>query len=141
MLRERLDAGEALTLLDVREPRERAFCAIAVPPTAGDLHIPMRQIPAHLDELQAAARPRSARDLLSSRRPLDGRRGMAGRRGLAGILNLHGGIDAWSTEVDPTVPQVLTAEWTNPRLRSHREQPSRSSCPLRLTRGSGTNQC
>ncbi len=53
-LRQRLDRGETLTLLDVREPSERAFCAIPTPATAGDLHIPMRDIPAHFDEIQAA---------------------------------------------------------------------------------------
>ena len=53
-LRQRLDAGEALTLLDVREPRERSFCAIAAPATAGDLHIPMREVPARLADIQDA---------------------------------------------------------------------------------------
>ena len=61
----------------------------------------MRQIPSHLDELQAAV----------ARGPLvvychHGVRSMAvaewlAERGLAGILNLQGGIDAWSSEVDP----------------------------------------
>ena len=102
-LRQRIDAGEVLTLLDVREPRERAFCAIAAPATAGDLHIPMRQIPARLDDIQAAL----------ARGPLviychHGVRSMAVAEWLAerqpgAILNLQGGIDAWSVEVDPTV--------------------------------------
>jgi rhodanese-related sulfurtransferase len=92
-----------MTLLDVREPRERALCAIAAPPTAVDLHVPMRQVPAHFEELQEAA----------ARGPLviychHGVRSMAVaewlvERGLAGILNLRGGIDAWSTEVEPSV--------------------------------------
>ena len=104
-LRDQMDAGGDLTLLDVREPRERIFCAIAAPPKVGDLHIPMRQIPAHLEELQAAA----------ARGPLvvychHGVRSMAvaewlAERGLAGICNLQAGIEAWSREVDSTVPR------------------------------------
>jgi rhodanese-related sulfurtransferase len=104
-LRERLDAGGALTLLDVREPRERAFCSIHVAEPTCDLHIPMRQVPSHLEELAAAV----------ARGPLvvychHGVRSMAVaewliERGLGGILNLQGGVDAWSREVDSTVPR------------------------------------
>jgi rhodanese-related sulfurtransferase len=92
-----------MSLLDVREPRERTFCAILVPATARDLHIPMREIPAHVEELKEVA----------ARGPLvvychHGIRSMAvaewlAERGLTGILNLAGGIDAWSIEVDPRV--------------------------------------
>jgi len=105
VVRDRLDAGEVLTLLDVREPRERAFCAIAVPSTAFDLHIPMRQVPAHLEDLQAAA----------SRGPLvvychHGVRSMTVAewlvdRGVRGLVKLQGGIDAWSLEADSSVPR------------------------------------
>ena len=35
-------------------PGSGSLCAIAVPPTAGDLFIPMRQIPSQIDEVQAA---------------------------------------------------------------------------------------
>jgi rhodanese-related sulfurtransferase len=104
-LRERLDACEPVTLLDVREPRERAFCAIAAPGRAGDLHIPMREIPARLADIRAAL----------ARGPLvvychHGVRSMAVAEWLANrqpgtILNLQGGIDAWSVEVDPTLPR------------------------------------
>jgi rhodanese-related sulfurtransferase len=102
-LRQRLDRGESLTLLDVREPSERAFCSITVPPPSGDLHIPMREIPARLDDIQGALargplvvychqgiRSRNVADWLAE-------------RGLTGILNLRGGIDAWSLEADPSV--------------------------------------
>ncbi|QEH34389.1 molybdopterin biosynthesis protein MoeB [Aquisphaera giovannonii] len=94
-----------MTLLDVREPMERSFCAIPVPPTAGDLHIPMRQVPSHLEALAAAA----------DRGPLvvychHGVRSMAVAewlvaRGVRGVQNLRGGIDAWSLEADPQVPR------------------------------------
>ena len=104
-LRQRLDRGETLTLLDVREPGERAFCAI---PCRGNVRrpaYPHAQIPAHLDEIQAAAaggplvvychhgiRSRHVAEWLAD-------------RGLTGILNLRGGIDAYSLETDPAVPR------------------------------------
>ena len=122
-LRQRLDAGEALTLLDVREPRERAFCAIAVPATAGDLHIPMREIPARLDDIQAALARGPLVDLLPSRRPLDGRGGVARRRGsrerssiCAGAstpgrprsIPRSGATDHAHIEVEPRWPERIT---------------------------------
>ncbi len=104
-LRQRLDSGERLTLLDVREPRERRFCSIRVPATASELFIPMREIPTRLEEIEAAL----------ARGPLvvychHGVRSLAvaqwlAERGLASVLNLQGGIDAWSIEADPAVPR------------------------------------
>ena len=81
----------------------RRVSEIAAPATADDLHIPMREIPARLDDIQAAL----------ARGPLvvychHGVRSMAVAEWLAerqsgAILNLQGGIDAWSAEVDPSV--------------------------------------
>jgi rhodanese-related sulfurtransferase len=105
VLRERMNSAETLTLLDVREPQERSLCTIAVPPSARELFIPMREIPTQLDVLTEAIR----------RGPLvvychHGVRSRAvaewlAGRGLGGIINLTGGIDAWSREADPTVPR------------------------------------
>src|SRR3954452_18976068 len=53
-LKNRLDRGEPIAVLDVREDDERAFCAIPLPPTARDLHIPMNDVPNRLDEVRAA---------------------------------------------------------------------------------------
>ena len=54
-LKEKLDAGEAPCVLDVREARELAVAAYPFPV----LHIPMAQIPARLDEIPATG-PSSA---------------------------------------------------------------------------------
>ncbi len=54
-LRDRLAAGESITLLDVREPDERALAVIPAPATAGDLLIPMREIPGRLDAIRFTA--------------------------------------------------------------------------------------
>ena len=106
-LRDRLAAGSPLALLDVREPDERAYCAIAAPPGAAvvDLHCPMRQIPDRLDALRAAA---SGLPLVvychHGVRSLYAATWLA-ERGLSDVHNLDGGIEAWSVRVDRSVPR------------------------------------
>jgi rhodanese-related sulfurtransferase len=104
-MKARIEGGEPVGLLDVREPWERAFCSIKVRETSSDLHIPMREIPTRLEQIKAVV----------ARGPLvvychHGVRSMAvaawlAERGLTGIMNLSGGIDAWSLETDPSVPR------------------------------------
>ena len=104
-LKGRLDRGEAVVVLDVREDHERDFCAIPLPPNAIDLHIPMGQVPSGLERLRTAA----------ASAPLVvychlGMRSMTVaswlvKRGLLEVLNLEGGSDAWSAAVDPDVPR------------------------------------
>ena len=104
-LKQRLDRGELLTVLDVREDHERAFCAIPLPATAADLHIPMAQVPALFDDLRAAASTallvvychHGMRSMTVA--------GWLARRGVEAVHNLEGGIDAWSERVDPSVPR------------------------------------
>jgi len=89
--------GEGVVLLDVREPAELAAAAVD-----GALHIPMREVPARLAELESDtplvvmchSGGRSAR-------VADYLRGA----GFDKVFNLRGGIDAWSTEVDSRVPR------------------------------------
>lgn len=88
---------KGLTLLDVREPHEFAHCSIE-----GSINIPMNSIPARLNELDKDSeivtichhgmRSGAVAEFLVS-------------RGFTQILNLQGGIDAWSTHVDPDVPR------------------------------------
>lgn len=98
-LRERLDCGEPLILLDVREDDERAYCAIA----AGGLHVPLRQVPAELETIRAAGAPlvvychHGVRSMTAA--------AWLAQQGIAPVYNLQGGIDAWSTRVDPSVPR------------------------------------
>jgi len=104
-LRARLDAGGPLVLLDVREPFERAIAAIGPTDSAVAVAIPMGEVPAHLDEIAAVA----------ARGPIvvychHGQRSMVvarwlAARGISGLANLDGGIDAWSTDVDPSTPR------------------------------------
>ena len=94
----RLDAGEPLRLIDVREPFEFAQAAIA-----GSELIPMRTIPASLQQLEAAETPlvvlchHGMRSLQVV--------GWLREQGVSRCSSLAGGIDRWSLEVDPKVPR------------------------------------
>lgn len=99
-----LNRGDAVVLLDVREPFEREMCAIKVPSIASDLHIPMRSVPARLPEIRLAAAESAlivyCHHGVRSRAVVEWLR----EQGVAG-QNLSGGIDAWSRVVAPSVPR------------------------------------
>ena len=106
-LKRRLEAGERLMLLDVREPVERGINAIPAPAETIDLHIPMGQIVENLETLQVHVAQASAPVVVYCHH---GVRSMAvaqwlSVQGIPGILNLTGGIDAYSLGADPTVPR------------------------------------
>lgn len=104
-LRRRLEAGEAIAVLDVREEDERLICAIPVPPDVPDFHVPIGAIPDQVDPLRQALGDRplviychhGIRSLATARWLID--------RGFAEVANLEGGIDAWSLAIDPGVPR------------------------------------
>ena len=107
--RDRAAAGLAPTVLpvvlDVREPwevqtasvREDGFSLLA---------LPMREVPARLAELK---------DTLGTDHPIaclchHGMRSLQvanylAQGGFAQVVNLQGGIDAWTQQVDPSVPR------------------------------------
>lgn len=99
-VKRRLDAGERLHLIDVREPNEFAIARIE-----GSALIPMRQVPGELQTLEAR----------SDEAPLivfchHGVRSMnvvnwLRQQGLEACQSMAGGIDAWSAVVDPKVPR------------------------------------
>ncbi|MGA8705874.1 MAG: rhodanese-like domain-containing protein [Steroidobacteraceae bacterium] len=95
-LKRRLDAGEKLTLLDVREPWEVAIARIP-----GSLNIPLGEVPQRLGELDSRA-PLVVMCKVGGR-SLRAAQFLAGR-GFGDVANLSGGIDAWTQEVDPGVP-------------------------------------
>lgn len=96
-LKRRRDAGEDLILLDVREPDEVATASI---PWA--LTIPMREIPARIDEL-----PRDKPLVVMCHHGGRSERvaQFLAMNGYGNAVNLTGGIDAWSASVDPSVPR------------------------------------
>ena len=86
-----------VTLLDVREPWEINTAAIE-----GSTHIPMSQVPSRLAELD----PNAPLVVMchGGMRSLQVAQYLAGQ-GFTDVYNLSGGIDAWSQEVDPSVPR------------------------------------
>jgi rhodanese-related sulfurtransferase len=93
----RLDAGDPLTLIDVREGWEVRHSHIE-----GAIHIPMYDIPDALDRI-----PRDNPVVVVCHH---GNRSAQvvmwlGMQGFENALNMVGGIERWSAEVDPTVPR------------------------------------
>jgi rhodanese-related sulfurtransferase len=88
-------------LLDVREPWEVALAPLAVE-GAALLAIPMQQLPARLAELAP-----SRRVVCVCHHGVRSRHVAAWleRAGFGDVYNLAGGVDAWSREVDPSVPR------------------------------------
>jgi adenylyltransferase/sulfurtransferase len=95
-LKTRLDRGDDLFILDVREPHEYQICNIH-----GHL-IPLGDLPKRVSELD------SSREIVahcrSGKRSADAVEFLQ-KAGFKKIWNLKGGILAWSDEVDPTVPK------------------------------------
>lgn len=96
-LKQRLDSGEDLLLLDVREEDEVALCALP-----GSLHLPMNRIPLQHNELPDDRTivlycHHGVRSLHSALYLADA--------GFERLINLKGGIDAWAREVDGSMPR------------------------------------
>lgn len=96
-LKQRLARGDGLILLDVREPEELALARLP-----NVVHIPMGEIGGRLHELD----PDSEIVVICHHgiRSAQVAQFLA-QRDFACVLNLSGGIDAWSATVDPTVPR------------------------------------
>ena len=97
-LKQRLDRGDDIQIIDVREADE---VAIAKLPNSN--HIPLGQVINRMGEIDSNRETvvhckmggRSARAIDALKRS-----GFSGS-----LINLKGGITAWSNEVDPTVPK------------------------------------
>jgi rhodanese-related sulfurtransferase len=95
----RLKGGDALKLLDVREPEEHELAALP-----NSKLIPLGQLSARASEIASwkneeivvychhGVRSRHAIQFLE-------------QLGFERLLNLSGGIDQWSTQIDRTVPR------------------------------------
>lgn len=97
-LKEKIDAGEPLLLLDVREPEELEISEFPHPYK----NIPVDDLPERANELDLTTdivifcrndmRSRLAAQMLK-------------RLGFTRVKVLKGGINAWAQEIDPSVPQ------------------------------------
>jgi sulfur-carrier protein adenylyltransferase/sulfurtransferase len=95
-LKRRMDKGEPLFILDVREPHEYQICNL------GGYLIPLGELPNRFGELdrereiiahcKAGGRSAQAVEFLR-------------QQGFKNVHNLAGGITAWSDKVDPSVPK------------------------------------
>lgn len=95
-LKARLDRGDDVYILDVREPHEYQICNIK-----GHL-IPLGELSRRVSELD------SSRDIVAHCR--SGKRSADAvdflrKAGFRKVWSLKGGILAWSDEVDPSVPK------------------------------------
>ena len=95
-LKKRLDNGEGLSVLDVREPHEYEVANI------GARLIPLGELPDRLEELDKDAP-------LAVHCKTGGRSAKAVKilqnAGFQNAFNVQGGITAWSEEIDPSIPK------------------------------------
>jgi adenylyltransferase/sulfurtransferase len=97
-LKQRIDNGEDIQIIDVREAHEVAIAKIP-----NTIHIPLGQVLNRMSEIDPNKETvvhckmggRSANAILGLKRS-----GFTGN-----LINLKGGITAWSNEVDPSVPK------------------------------------
>ncbi|MDX5627495.1 MULTISPECIES: molybdopterin-synthase adenylyltransferase MoeB [unclassified Brenneria] len=97
-LKARLDAGEPLQLIDIREPHERAIVKFP-----GAKVVPLGQIARRIDEFDPAVDAvflcKIGQRSIFAIRALQ----QAGYQGK--LLNLKDGVNAWAREVDTSLPQ------------------------------------
>jgi adenylyltransferase/sulfurtransferase len=96
-LKVRLDRGDRLTIVDVREPHEYNICRLP-----DSILIPLGQVGSRMHELNAS-------DEIIVHCKMGGRSAKAVKQlreaGFKKIKNLTGGIDRWAQKVDPSVPR------------------------------------
>jgi adenylyltransferase/sulfurtransferase len=96
-VKQRLERGEVLLLVDVREPWEHQTAHIE-----GARLIPLREIPAHVDDIQGAGEV--VLFCHHGMRSLDAVNWLRSQ-GVAGARSMTGGIDRWASEIDAAVPR------------------------------------
>jgi molybdopterin/thiamine biosynthesis adenylyltransferase/rhodanese-related sulfurtransferase len=96
-LKRRMDSGGSFELIDVREPFEYEIARID-----GAKLIPLGEISERLDEL-SGEQPIVVHCHTGKRSAQAAR--LLQQRGFANVYNLEGGIDAWSGQIDPSVPK------------------------------------
>jgi sulfur-carrier protein adenylyltransferase/sulfurtransferase len=95
-LKRRLDAGDDLFVLDVREPHEYQICNI------GGRLIPLGDLPKRVSELDSSREiVAHCRSGVRSAKAVDFLR----QAGFKKVTNLAGGILAWADRVDPKMPK------------------------------------
>lgn len=96
-LKAKIDSGEAIQVIDVREPDEFKFCRIP-----GSVLIPLNDLPSRIGEIDpdiptvvhCKMGGRSFQAMVFLR-----------QNGLDKVSNLAGGIMAWAEQIDPRLPR------------------------------------
>jgi rhodanese-related sulfurtransferase len=98
-LKRKLDAGEPVYLVDVRNPDEHVYCRLPE-----SLLVPLPELAGRVEEVQP---PEGALVVVYCHHGVRSLRGAAvlAQAGHANVASLAGGIDAWSLTIDPTVPR------------------------------------
>jgi adenylyltransferase/sulfurtransferase len=97
-LKQRLDNGDDIQIIDVREANE-----VALGTLPNSIHIPLAQVVNRMSEIDPSRETvvhckmggRSARAIAALKQS-----GFTGN-----LMNLTGGIIAWSNDVDPSIPK------------------------------------
>ncbi len=94
-----MQAGDDLLLVDCREPKEHAVARIE-----GAVLMPMSELPDRIAELAPAADRRIVVHCHLGGRSLKAAAWLR-QNGYANAQSMAGGIEAWSAEIDPSVPK------------------------------------
>lgn len=88
----RIESGESLVIIDVREPFELEICRLDYA-----MHIPMQQIPTNLEQV-----PKDKPLVIMCHHGVRSMRvvNYLLSQGISNVHNLDGGIDRWAKEVD-----------------------------------------
>ena len=102
-LKRRLDAGEALQLVDVREAMELDLARLQQPV----IHLPLSQSEAWIEQISSLINRDQPVVVLchAGIRSWQFACWLMEAQGYEQVLNLQGGIDAWSVSADPMVPR------------------------------------
>ena len=96
-LKEKLDKGEEIVLLDIREPHELQIARLD-----NTVHIPMGELASRLHDLEKYKNKEIVVYCRTGNRSLNCTEFLI-NKGFPKTQNLTGGIHAWSDEVDPEV--------------------------------------
>ncbi len=99
VLHQMIASGQDMALLDVREPWEYAHAHIA-----GSVNIPLSGLVARIDEIRQLQAERQMAVICHHGTRSQNAALFLAAQGFATLLNLRGGIHAWSSQVDPSVP-------------------------------------
>jgi rhodanese-related sulfurtransferase len=102
-LKQRLEAGEPLQLVDVREPMELELARLSEPV----VHLPLSASEQWIGRLPELLDPQRDVVVLCHAGVRSWQFGcwLMETQGFPQVWNLQGGIDAWSVDVDPSVPR------------------------------------